>query len=534
MSAMTATVAVPLHRPYPIRVEAQEHPNPSRALWLIKWAAALPHYIVLVFLWAAFVVLSVVAFVAILVTGRYPRAIFDFNVGVLRWTWRVNYYAYGALGTDQYPPFSLAPDPTYPADLTVEYPEHLSRGLVLVKWWLLALPHYLIVGILAGGAAWAAERTDGPYWAWGGGLIGLLALIAAVVLAFTGRYPQGIYDLVLGLNRWVLRVAAYAGLMTDEYPPFRLDAGPHDPGSGVQLMSGPPAPAPTGIGAGDAGSPTSGVDLGKQPPTTPPPTGPTGTGGSTGPTGPMRRSGWTGGRIVSVVIGAVLLVGSLGLITGGVGTFIVNGTMRDGGYVTSLTRDVASNGYAVVLDDVVIEAAGVDSRLSARLIGDVRVRVDGAGATPVFVGIARSSDVNAYLGGVQRDVMRHMPGWQGDHDGMMGRWGWRADHMDDWYPMFTQPGTAPSGPPAAQRFWTSQTSGSGQQAITWSPREGSWALVLMNADGSRAVGASVDVGATVPWLPWLGGGLLLLGVALAIGGGLLIFVATRRASRDRT
>jgi hypothetical protein len=487
----------------------------------------LPHYIVLAFLWAAFAVLSVVAFVAILFTGRYPRAIFDFNVGVLRWTWRVGYYAYGALGTDRYPPFSLASDPDYPADLTVEYPEHLSRGLVLVKWWLLALPHYLIVGILLGGGAWAAGRTDEPYWAWGGGLIGLLALIAAVVLAFTGRYPQGIYDLVLGLNRWVLRVAAYAGLMTDEYPPFRLDTGPHDPGSGVQLMSGPPAPAPTDIGAADAGSPTSGVDLGKQPPPPPPPTGPTGPMRQSGPT---RGTGWTGGRIVSMVIGAVLLVGSLGLLTGGVGTFVVNGTMRDGGYLTSLTRDVASNGYAVVLDDVVIEAAGVDSRLPARLIGDVRVRVDGAATTPVFVGVARSSDVNAYLGGVQRDVMRHMPGWQGDHDGMMGDWGWNGDHMD-WGPMFTQPGAAPSGPPAAQRFWVAQSSGAGEQAITWTPREGSWALVVMNADGSRAVGASVDVGAAVPWLPWLGGGLVLLGVLLAIGGGLLILVPTQRASR---
>jgi hypothetical protein len=525
MSAMTATLAAPLHPPYPLRVEAQEHPNPSRALWLVKWAAALPHYFVLVFLWAAFAVLSVVAFVAILFTGCYPRAIFDFNVGVLRWTWRVGYYAYGALGTDRYPPFSLASDPDYPADLSVEYPEHLSRGLVLVKWWLLALPHYLIVAVLIGGGAWAAERTDGAPWMWGGGLIGLLAVIAAVVLIFTGRYPQGIYDLVLGLNRWVLRVAAYAGLMTDEYPPFRLDTGPHDPGSGVQLMSGPPAPAPTGIGPGDAGPPTSGVDLGKQSPPPPPPAG---------PTGPTRPSGWTGGRIVSVVSGAVLVLMSLGLFTGGVGTFVVNGTLRDGGYVTNLTRDVASNGYAVVLDDVAIGAAGVDSRLPARLIGDVRVRVDGAAATPVFVGIARSSDVNAYLAGVQRDVMGRTPGWQGDHDGMMGGWGWqgwRGNHMDDWYLLFTQPGTAPSGSPAAQRFWTSQASGTGQQTITWTPREGNWALVVMNADGSRTVGASVDVGATVPWLPWLGGGLVLLGVLLAIGGGLLIVIPTQRASR---
>jgi hypothetical protein len=513
MSDMTATVPVQLSPGYPLRIDAQERPNPSRGLWLVKWAAAIPHYLVLALLWVAFTVLSAVAFVAIVITGRYPRAIFDFNVGVLRWSWRVAYYSYGALGTDQYPPFSLAEDEDYPAHLTVDYPQHLSRGLVFVKWWLLALPHYLVVAILIGGGAWAAERTDAP-WVWGGGLIGLLTLIAAVVLLFTGRYPQGIYDLVLGLNRWVLRVAAYAGLMTDQYPPFRLDTGGHEPGSGVRLMSGPPAPAPTETTGSDAGSPTSGVNLGKQPSPAPPPTG------------------WTGGRVVSVVAGALLVLGSLGLLLAGVGTFIINGTMRHGGYVTSQNRDIASNGYAVVLDELVLEAAGTDSRLPARLIGDVRVRVDGAASTPVFVGIAPSSDVAAYLDGVNRDVLRHMAGGRMMGDG----WGWgngRNGHMDDQYPTVTQPGAAPSGPPTAQGFWTSKATGVGAQTVTWSPREGSWGLVVMNADGSRPVAASVDVGATVPWLPWLAGGFVLLGVVLAVGGGMLILVPTRRVSRER-
>jgi uncharacterized protein DUF4389 len=202
---------------YPARVDARLDLPLSRWLWLVKWILVVPHYVVLMFLWLAFAVLSVIAGVAILATGRYPRGIFDFNVGVLRWTWRVQYYAIGAFATDRYPPFSLQDDPSYPAHFDVEYPGQLSRGLVLVKWWLLALPHYLILAAFTGGITWAA-------WEFGG-LVSVLAVIAGVALLFTGRYPREVYDFVLGMNRWVLRVAAYASLMTDEYPPFRLDMG---------------------------------------------------------------------------------------------------------------------------------------------------------------------------------------------------------------------------------------------------------------------------------------------------------------------
>ena len=190
---------------YPLSLKGELDPGVSRGLWLVKWILVIPHCIVLLFLWIAALVLSVVAWFAILFTGRYPRGIFDFNVGVLRWSWRAAFYSYSALGTDRYPPFTLR-SVDYPADLAVEYPERLSRGLVLIKSWLLAIPHHLVVGIVKGD-----------------GLLGLLVLIAAVVMLFTKRYPQGIFDLAMGLNRWVLRVAAYVLLMTDQYPPFRLD-----------------------------------------------------------------------------------------------------------------------------------------------------------------------------------------------------------------------------------------------------------------------------------------------------------------------
>jgi hypothetical protein len=214
---------------YPVHVSAELDPGTSRWLWLVKWILVIPHWIVLAFLWIGFLVASVIAFFAILFTERYPRGIFDFNVGVMRWSWRVNYYAYSALGTDQYPPFTLAEVESYPARLTVDYPERLSRGLVLVKWWLLAIPHYIVVGVFVGGGAWAANGSDDWGWSLAGGLIGVLVLIAAIALGVTGAYPRSLYDLILGLNRWSLRVSGYAALMTDVYPPFRLDLGGTDP-----------------------------------------------------------------------------------------------------------------------------------------------------------------------------------------------------------------------------------------------------------------------------------------------------------------
>ena len=144
----------------------------------------------------------------------------------------------------------------------MEYPQRLSRGLALVKWWLLAIPQYIIIGLFTGGMPWLEWRIwsshgvlsiayqgfaaafGGPmnntHHGWGAlGLIGIVAVIAAVVLLVTGRYPARMFDFVVGMNRWVLRVAGYAGLMTDKYPPFRLDMG---------ARSGHPDPAANGGG----------------------------------------------------------------------------------------------------------------------------------------------------------------------------------------------------------------------------------------------------------------------------------------------
>ncbi|WP_245887571.1 DUF4389 domain-containing protein [Geodermatophilus tzadiensis] len=241
-------------------MDASQDAAASRGLWLVKWLLLVPHVVALFFLWPAFLVVGVVAFFAILVTGRYPRALFDFSVGVLRWSWRVHYYGYGALGTDRYPPFTLADVPDYPAHLDVLYPERLSRGLVLVKSWLLAIPHYLVLSVFVGGGIWlgAQAGNSGDGWddGWGAGvsLVGLLVFIAAIALLFTGRYPRPLYDLVIGIQRWVLRVAAYAALMTDRYPPFRLDTGGIDPGSAPAVPT--PPPPPSGAPVAPGGPPT--------------------------------------------------------------------------------------------------------------------------------------------------------------------------------------------------------------------------------------------------------------------------------------
>jgi hypothetical protein len=233
---------------YPARLTGALSPQLSRGLWLVKWILAIPHYFILAFLWIAFIVTTVIAWFAILLTGRYPRSLFNFNVGVIRWHWRVAFYSYSALGTDQYPPFTLASVP-YPADYTVEYPERLSRGLVLVKAWLLAIPHLIIVSAITGAAVWwATNNRDGFSRVSGFSLLGALVLIAAVILLFSGRYQPALFDFIMGLNRWVYRVAAYVALFRDEYPPFRLDQGPDDPGRAVRHpTSGQPDAGQDGV-----------------------------------------------------------------------------------------------------------------------------------------------------------------------------------------------------------------------------------------------------------------------------------------------
>ncbi|MGX6607378.1 DUF4389 domain-containing protein [Micromonosporaceae bacterium Da 78-11] len=352
---------------YPVHVSAHRDDQLSRWLWLVKWVLLIPHYLVLVVLWIAFVVTTLVAYVAVVFTGRYPPAIFAFNTGVLRWSWRVNYYGYQALGTDRYPPFTLADVADYPARLHIEPPARSPRWLPLVAW-LLAVPHLLLVAALTGSANWQFrdDASAAPI-----GAVSLGLLIAGISLLFTGRYPRGLYDLLLGIARWSLRVIGYVALLTDQYPPFRLDQGDDEPGS-------------------DPVGPAS--------PTTARPADP----GDVGPAVEPGPRGSVAAPVTALVAGVMMLLLAAGVGLGAA-TLIGLGNDRDAnGYLTSPTLQVNSSTSAVTVEDINLHAGDLWTRhLSS--IGGVRISATSATGTPLFVGIAPQAAVNSWLAGTAHD-----------------------------------------------------------------------------------------------------------------------------------
>lgn len=467
----------------PVRVTGRLDPGVSRGLWLVKWLLLVPHLVVLVLLGVVYWVLTVVAFVAILATGHYPRAIFGFTVGVLRWGWRVAFYGYGANGTDRYPPFTLADVPDYPARLEIDYPERLSRGRTLVQSWLLAIPHYLVLAFLVGSAGTIVGRIN-PTGAVGfdGGLVTVLVLIAAVALLFTGRYPRGIFDAVLGMDRWVLRVAAYASLMTDRYPPFRLDLGEDEPAPAPV----PPAELPPAAGGGAAvlDRPRVGV-----PRTVPPP---------------------STGRSVLLTVGALLTAAAVALTAAGSIGLVANGSGRDAaGYVAAAVRPASTGGYALVSGPIRIDTR-TDPGVLARAIGQVTVRA-ATRTGAVFVGLGPTADVARYLRGVAVGTWRSTTAAGGQ----------RSVTVVD------GAGGPPPGKPADQPFWTASATGSGGQTVVWTPQPGDWTVVIMNADAARGVDADLTVGAQVPVLGATAGAALGAGLALLIVGLGLVLLGAR-------
>ena len=519
----------PVSRRYPVHVQADPQPAASRWLWLVKWLLAIPHYVVLAFLWIAFMVLSIVALRRdplhrplppgdLRLQRRRPALVLAGRLLLVR---RAGHGPLPAVqpGRRARLPRALrrrlprAPVPGAGAGQVVaaRHPAlHRRRRLPRVRH--------------VGGPA--VQRPVAAVW--GGGLVGILVLVAAVLLAFTGSYPRPLYDLLLGVNRWVLRVAAYVSLMTDEYPPFRLDMGGEDPGRRAAAARRPAAAAaspPPHRRRRDpvrrrrrrpAGAPRAAGS--RDPPPGRRPPAPWGRWRLA--TGERRRAprrvgagppGWNAGRSISVVAGSLLAVVAVVLLVGGSAVLVANRTMRDNGYLTSPTQSFSSAGSAVVVGDLLLQGPDADATVPAQVAGTVRVRATPQdAATPVFIGIGHAAAVDTYLAGVARTLRGTAGGGARDLTG-----------------------GAPSTPPAVAGVWDAQSTGPGQQVVFWTPHTGRWSMVLMNTDGTGPVTANIDVGVSAPWLAWVGGLLVAAGIIVLVAAAALIVVAVHRASRPR-
>ena len=186
---------------YPLTFDVEYPEELSRWLIFVKGILVISHLIVLYGLGLVASALTFIAFFGILFTKRYPRELFDFVVNINRWIANVTTYIF--LMRDEYPPFSWDAG-EYPVSYDVEYPEELSRWLIFVKW-ILAIPHIIVLAFLFTGA--------------------FLALFGAwFAILFTKRYPESLFNYMVGVLRWQLRVNAYTNLLRDEYPPFSLEA----------------------------------------------------------------------------------------------------------------------------------------------------------------------------------------------------------------------------------------------------------------------------------------------------------------------
>ncbi len=188
---------------YPVRFDVQYPESSSRllnGLLFIKFILAIPHLLIIYALSAVVQVISLIAIIAIIFTKRYPRGLFDFAVGILRW--QANVGAYVAMLRDEYPPFGWEPG-NYPITFEVDYPENLGRFAPLYKW-ILAIPNLIVF--------FAVAIVAVVMW-----------FIAWLAIIFTGKFPRGMFDFIVGTMRWQNRLYGYAFYMfTDEYPPFSM------------------------------------------------------------------------------------------------------------------------------------------------------------------------------------------------------------------------------------------------------------------------------------------------------------------------
>src|SRR5262245_16807660 len=225
------------------------------------------------------------------------------------------------------------------------------------------------------------------------------------------------------------------------------------------------------------------------------------------------RPPWTAGRVVSLAIGTLLALIALALL-GVAGTALwADRTQRDAGYVTTDRHEFSTSGSALATEETELGAAGVGWLYGPGLLGKVRIRVTPRSpGSRLFVGIARSADADRYLAGVDRTVISEF-----FED--------KVEQVD---------GGKAGSAPATHDFWVASATGAGPQTVRWEPSDGSWTVVVMNADGRPALGVEADLGARFPALPWIALGVLVAGVIVAAGGGLLIGGAFRRRTHPTT
>jgi hypothetical protein len=191
--------------PYPAQLEFHGDGHIARWRPLVQWLLAIPQLAIASALRGLREVLLLISLFTVLFTERIPQPLFNMIATTYRYEWRS--VSYALFLHEDYPPFDFEPaaaDDGVEAHTTlaIAYPEHLNRWKPLYKW-LLAVPHYLVLLVLAIGAVFA-----------------FLGSFFAVL--FTGEYPEGIRDYLVGVYRYALRVEAYVGLLTDMYPPFDL------------------------------------------------------------------------------------------------------------------------------------------------------------------------------------------------------------------------------------------------------------------------------------------------------------------------
>ena len=215
------------------------------------------------------------------------------------------------------------------------------------------------------------------------------------------------------------------------------------------------------------------------------------------PTPPRARSA---GRIALLTLAVASLLGGATALAGGGALIAVDNSWRDDGYLTSDTARLTTGGHAIASEG--IELGGHDEDW---VLGRARVRVTTDGSTPVFVGVARAADAEAYLANVEHSTVTDIddPAATYDHHA----------------------GGPPAVNPADSDIWVDQSTGTGTQSIDWSldDQPGRWTVVVMNADGTAGIDADADVGATVPVLVEATTGLIVVGALFVlVGAGTLV------------